>query len=180
MTVFLGLEKIDDEGLSSVNKSNTAANNDRAIEILQDLGVGYTPNFIVDPSWERKDFDRLKRWIDRTGAFNSGFSILTPLPGTDLWDEVKNDVVTEDWELFDIGHTVLPTRASDRRVLPRVCRPLETRNGRSLPDRRSRQDTLWVAAGPGKRQGHVQRPEERNASRGPGCPGQSSGLPQGP
>ncbi len=110
MTIFLGLEKIDDAGLSSVNKKNSAANNDRAIEILQDLGVGYTPNFIVDPSWEREDFDKLKRWIDRTGAYNAGFSVLTPLPGTDLWDEVADDVTTDDWELFDITHAVLPTR----------------------------------------------------------------------
>ena len=110
MTVFLGLEKIDDEGLASVNKSNTAANNDLAIKILQDLGVGYTPNFIVDPGWGREDFDNLKRWIDKTGAYNSGFSVLTPLPGTDLWDAVEDDIVTEDWELFDITHSVLPTK----------------------------------------------------------------------
>jgi radical SAM superfamily enzyme YgiQ (UPF0313 family) len=110
LSVFLGLEKIDDAGLASVNKGNTAANNERALEILADLGVGYTPNFIVDPSWERSDFDKLKRWIDRTGAYNSGFSVLTPLPGTDLWDDVKRDVNTEDWELFDITHAVLPTR----------------------------------------------------------------------
>ncbi|MFN7963418.1 MAG: radical SAM protein [Thermoanaerobaculia bacterium] len=110
MTVFLGLEKVDDEGLSSVNKRNSAANNNRAIAILQDLGVGYTPNFIVDPGWERQDFAKLRRWIDQTGAYNSGFSVLTPLPGTDLWDEVKDEVNTTDWELFDIAHAVLPTR----------------------------------------------------------------------
>ena len=110
MTVFLGLEKIDDAGLKSVNKKNTADNNNRAIKILQELGVGYTPNFIVDPSWDREDFDKLKRWIDDTGAYNSGFSVLTPLPGTDLWDEVESDVTTNDWELFDIAHTVLPTK----------------------------------------------------------------------
>ena len=110
MTVFLGLEKIDDEGLKSVNKHNVAEKNDRAIKILQDLDVGYTPNFIVDPDWEPEDFNKLKRWIDRTGAYNSGFSVLTPLPGTDLWDEVQDQVVTDDWELFDIVHTVLPTK----------------------------------------------------------------------
>ena len=110
MTIFLGLEKIDDAGLRSVNKSNTAANNDRAIRILQDLGVGYTPNFIVDPDWQREDFTKLKRWIDRTGAYNSGFSVLTPLPGTDLWDDEQRNVNTEDWELFDITHAVLPTK----------------------------------------------------------------------
>ena len=110
MTVFLGLEKVDDAGLKSVNKKNTADNNNRAIRILQDLGVGYTPNFIVDPTWEKPDFEKLKRWIDETGAYNSGFSVLTPLPGTDLWDEVEAEVNTRDWELFDIAHTVLPTK----------------------------------------------------------------------
>jgi radical SAM superfamily enzyme YgiQ (UPF0313 family) len=110
MTVFLGLEKINDAGLKSVNKKNTADNNNRAIRILQELGVGYTPNFIVDPSWERSDFDDLKRWVDETGAYNAGFSVLTPLPGTDLWDETEESIQTRDWELFDIAHTVLPTR----------------------------------------------------------------------
>jgi radical SAM superfamily enzyme YgiQ (UPF0313 family) len=110
MTVFLGLEKIDDAGLKSVNKKNTADNNNQAIRILQELGVGYTPNFIVDPTWDRADFEKLKHWIDETGAYNSGFAVLTPLPGTDLWDETESSIQTHDWELFDIAHTVLPTR----------------------------------------------------------------------
>jgi radical SAM superfamily enzyme YgiQ (UPF0313 family) len=110
MTVFLGLEKIDDAGLRSVNKKNTADHNNKAIRILQDLGIGYTPNFIIDPTWDRDDFQKLKHWVDETGAYNSGFSVLTPLPGTDLWDETVNTVTTRDWELFDIAHTVLPTK----------------------------------------------------------------------
>ena len=110
LTVFLGLEKIDDAGLASVNKGNTAANNDLAVKILQDSGVGYNCNFIVDPGWGVEDFDKLKRWIDKTGAYSSGYAVLTPLPGTDLWEETKDEVVTDDWELFDIAHTVLPTR----------------------------------------------------------------------
>ncbi|HSP34015.1 MAG TPA: hypothetical protein VLU46_06870, partial [Thermoanaerobaculia bacterium] len=44
------------------------------------------------------------------GAYNSGFSILTPLPGTDLWDAAKQNVTTDKWEMFDIVHTVLPTK----------------------------------------------------------------------
>ncbi|HET8799519.1 MAG TPA: hypothetical protein VFO89_17665, partial [Thermoanaerobaculia bacterium] len=96
--------------LKSVNKKNTADNNNRAIRILQELGVGYTPNFIIDPTWDREDFEKLKRWIDETGAYNSGFSVLTPLPGTDLWDETVDQVQTDDWELYDIAHSVLPTK----------------------------------------------------------------------
>jgi hypothetical protein len=39
-----------------------------------------------------------------------GFSVLTPLPGTDLWDETEESLQTRDWELFDIAHAVLPTK----------------------------------------------------------------------
>lgn len=112
LAIFLGLESVTDEGLKAVNKKNTADNNVRAIKILQELGVGFTPNFIVDPAWTRDDFKRLRDWIDHTGAYNSGFSVLTPLPGTDLWDSAKDQVTTHDWEMYDIVHTVLPTTLS--------------------------------------------------------------------
>lgn len=110
LAIFLGLEAVTDEGLKAVNKKNTASNNLRAIEILKDLGVGFTPNFIVDPAWDRDDFERLREWIELTGAYNSGFSILTPLPGTDLWQTAQKNVTTHDWEMYDIVHAVLPTK----------------------------------------------------------------------
>jgi radical SAM superfamily enzyme YgiQ (UPF0313 family) len=112
LAVFLGVEKVDDEGLKSVNKLNKASHNERAIEILKERDVGFTCNFIVDPSWTRADFSKLKDWIEAHGTYNSGFSILTPLPGTDLWDEARMQVTTGDWELFDIVHSVLPTTLS--------------------------------------------------------------------
>lgn len=110
LAIFLGLESVTDEGLKAVNKKNTAANNERAISILKELGVGFTPNFIVDPAWDREDFERLREWISRTGAYNSGFSVLTPLPGTELWQSARGQVNTHDWEMYDILHAVLPTR----------------------------------------------------------------------
>ena len=109
LAIFLGLESVTDEGLKAVNKKNSASNNVRALEILKDLGVGFTPNFIVDPSWGRDDFARLRDWIEDMGAYNSGFTVLTPLPGTDLWDEASRNVTTHDWEMYDIVHAVLPT-----------------------------------------------------------------------
>jgi radical SAM superfamily enzyme YgiQ (UPF0313 family) len=110
LAIFLGLEAVTDAGLDAVNKSNTMANNARALAILKELGVGYTPNFIVDPAWDHEDFARLRAWIEETGAYNSGFSVLTPLPGTDLWETAKRQVTTQNWEMFDIIHAVLPTK----------------------------------------------------------------------
>src|SRR5882724_9804398 len=72
LAIFLGLESFTDEGLAAVNKKNKACNNVKAIEILKDLGVGFTPNFIVDPAWERDDFTRLREWVEAMGAYNSG------------------------------------------------------------------------------------------------------------
>jgi radical SAM superfamily enzyme YgiQ (UPF0313 family) len=109
LAIFLGLESVTDEGLKAVNKKNSADNNVQAINLLKEMGVGFTPNFIVDPAWDRDDFKRLRDWIETMGAYNSGFSILTPLPGTDLWDTAKKNVKTSEWEMFDIVHTVLPT-----------------------------------------------------------------------
>jgi radical SAM superfamily enzyme YgiQ (UPF0313 family) len=110
LAIFLGVEAVTNEGLKSVNKKNSADNNLRAIEILKELGVGFTSNFIVDPAWEREDFARLREWISEHTTYNSGFSVLTPLPGTDLWESAKGQVTTHDWEMFDIIHAVLPTR----------------------------------------------------------------------
>ena len=112
LTVFLGVEKVDDAGLSSVNKSNSAANNVKAIQILKDLNVGFSCNFIVDPNWEREDFAKLRRWMDEMTVYNAGFTVLTPLPGTDLWTEAQKDVTTLDWEMYDLIHAVLPTKLS--------------------------------------------------------------------
>lgn len=110
LTAFLGVEKVDDAGLAAVNKSNSAENNVRAIEILKELKVGYSCNFIVDPNWDREDFARLRKWMDDMATYNAGFTVLTPLPGTDLWDEARKEVTSFDWHMYDLIHTVLPTK----------------------------------------------------------------------
>lgn len=108
--VFLGLEKATEEGLTELDKRNTLANNEKAIQVLQDLGIGFTGNLIVDPDWDRSQFAQLRDYVAARGLYNSSFSILTPLPGTLLYDQLKDRLTTEDYELFDLWHAVLPTR----------------------------------------------------------------------
>jgi len=108
--IFLGLEAVDDRGLAAVNKRTDAATNQRAIDILRDLDVGYTPNFLVDPDWGPEEFRVLREWIERNGLYNSGFTVLTPLPGTDLWETARDRVTTTNWDLYDLIHAVVPTR----------------------------------------------------------------------
>ena len=35
--------------------------------------------------------------------------MLTPLPGTDFYEEIKDRLLTNDYDFFDFIHTLLPT-----------------------------------------------------------------------
>lgn len=108
--VFVGFEKTDDEGLKSIHKNNTAENNEKALELLQDLNLVIHAAFIIDSDYAREDFQRLKEYITSHKIKNPSFSILTPLPGTELFYKLRNQIITEDYNLYDIAHAVLPTK----------------------------------------------------------------------
>ncbi|MCL5734328.1 MAG: B12-binding domain-containing radical SAM protein [Actinobacteria bacterium] len=109
-TVFLGLEKIDAEGLESVRKSNTVESNEKALEVLKKVGVNVFGTLIVDPDYDEADFRRLRDYVSRHAIANAWFTVLTPLPGTALFEQLQEALTTRNWEMFDLIHAVLPTR----------------------------------------------------------------------
>jgi len=108
--VLLGLEGATDEMLGSVNKHNTLETNIQAIRILQELDVIIWSAFIIDPMWGVEDFDRLTDFIMEWELSPTQFTILTPLPGTDLYRQRYDELLTHDYRCFDTMHSVLPTR----------------------------------------------------------------------
>ncbi len=110
ISVFVGVEKIDEDELSGLNKRSSVADNEQAITILKDLGVGFSCNFIVAPEAEKEDFARLRDYVCRWGLHGASYSVLTPLPGTDLYEEMKDQFTTSDYELFDLCHAVTETK----------------------------------------------------------------------
>ena len=65
---------------------------------------------IVDPAFDREDFRRLSEFVERNNLTHPIFTILSPFPGTDLYNMVKETLLTEGFELMDFIHTVLPTK----------------------------------------------------------------------
>jgi radical SAM superfamily enzyme YgiQ (UPF0313 family) len=108
--VLLGLEGGSDKVLKGVGKSCTIDTNNRAIKILQDNGVIIWGAFIVDPDWTEDDFKRLRDYVQEHRITHTQFTILTPLPGTQLYRERRNELLTDDYSCFDTLHAVLPTR----------------------------------------------------------------------
>jgi len=107
--VFVGLEFFRDEDLGYVGKRSSVADNDRAVRLLQSLGIDIYASFILRPEFTRDDFAALRGYCRRLDLDFASFAVLTPLPGTDLYAELQGDLLVDDFDYFDFIHTVLPT-----------------------------------------------------------------------
>ena len=107
--VFVGLEAMRDADLKLIRKGSTVENNLNAVRILKELDIDIWPMFLVRPEFDRHDFTDLRQYCLSLDLPFIGFSVLTPLPGTDLYDEVKDKLITSNYDYFDFFHTLLPT-----------------------------------------------------------------------
>ncbi len=123
-TIFLGVEKFDDAGLDSVRKRTKggANTNLEAIDILLKQGITPMTSLITDPSWDEQDFDDLECFVKSLGLPNPSFTVLTPLPGTELWETSKSKITTDDYGYFDVMHLVLPSTLEPERFYQRFAR----------------------------------------------------------
>ena len=108
--LLVGLEACDDQALKEMRKKTTAEMNKRAIEICRANGIELAAYLIVDPAFDREDFRRLSEYVEQNNLTHPVFTILSPFPGTDLYNMVKETLITEGFELIDFFHAVLPTR----------------------------------------------------------------------
>ena len=108
--VLLGLEGATDATLKSVNKKNSSRTNDEAIAILKSHGIIIWGAFLVDPAWEAEDFKRLREYVSEKEITHTQFTVLTPLPGTELYEQSRDRLLTHDYRCYDTMHSVLPTR----------------------------------------------------------------------
>lgn len=107
--VFVGLEFFRDADLEDIGKGSTLRDNEQAVRVLQALGIDIYASLIVRPSFTRADFAACTEYCRALALDFATFAMLTPLPGTDFYDEAKERLITHDYDFFDFVHTVLPT-----------------------------------------------------------------------
>jgi hopanoid C-3 methylase len=110
LMVLSGYESNDDDALAALRKANTFDKNKRAARMLRELGIISTGIFMVRPDFELADFDRLYDTINEMDIALPLVTILTPLPGTQLYRARRDELLTHDARLFDLLHCVLPTK----------------------------------------------------------------------
>lgn len=110
--VIVGLEATTDPELDSMNKQCTVDYNRKAIRILRRYGIDTYASLIPLPNYSKADWDRLLNFIFENGLYYVNISPLTPMPGTDIWEVYKDQIIisTKAHSLWDLSHTVLPTK----------------------------------------------------------------------
>ena len=107
--VFVGLEFFRDEDLEDIRKGSTLRDNEQAVGVLQDLGIDIYASLIVHPDWRRTDFAACRQYCRALDLDFATFAMLTPLPGTDFYEEARERMITHNYDYFDFVHTLLPT-----------------------------------------------------------------------
>jgi radical SAM superfamily enzyme YgiQ (UPF0313 family) len=107
--VFVGMEDFSEARLNAMNKGVTTAQQVQAAKILDDLGIMMYASFMVDPAYSRDDFRSLVSFVRRLKLKYATFTVMTPLPGTELYAERRQDILSHKPELYDMLHALLPT-----------------------------------------------------------------------
>jgi hopanoid C-3 methylase len=110
----IGFEEINDEKLNAFNKKNSHETNLAAIQILKDLGIRIVGDFIVSPDYKYEDFEALIDFVDQSGIDVPIPAVLTPLPGTPLYEKLKPKITNHDLDYYTFTNAVMPTRMEER------------------------------------------------------------------
>jgi radical SAM superfamily enzyme YgiQ (UPF0313 family) len=115
--IFFGLEAASDAGLSGLAKDATTSDTLEAARLARSLGYQVTGNFVVDPDWREEQFHELWDFVDRHGFHRAGYTLLTPLPGTALYEQerARGRLDGRPWSHYDMHHALWEPRLGSRR-----------------------------------------------------------------
>jgi radical SAM superfamily enzyme YgiQ (UPF0313 family) len=113
--IFFGLEAASDAKLAGVTKDTGVAASIEAARISRSLGYGVTGNFLVDPDWDEAQFQELWDFVRTHGFEKAGYTILTPLPGTELFQKLAPVLEGQPWFKYDMHHVLWEPRLGARR-----------------------------------------------------------------
>jgi radical SAM superfamily enzyme YgiQ (UPF0313 family) len=119
--IFFGLEAATNEGLNGLMKDATVDETARGVEAAREFDYGVTGNFVIDPAWTEADFERLWAFVERHRLFQAGFTILTPLPGTAYFDQMRGALRARRWSQFDMHHLLWEPALGAQRFFELYC-----------------------------------------------------------
>jgi radical SAM superfamily enzyme YgiQ (UPF0313 family) len=120
-SLFVGFETLNPKNLIKHSKhQNLNRDYTAAIRRLHNAGVMINGSFVFGMDDDDVTvFDRTVEWAIKQGIETATFHILTPYPGTALYERMlaQGRMVTDDWDLFDTRHAVFYPAKMTREAL---------------------------------------------------------------
>ena len=114
--ILVGLEAVSDKYLTMYNKRSDMWTNVQAVRILNELGIHIMAMFIVDLDFRKQDFENIYRFVKANHIRHAAISIFTPEMHTELYEQYRSRLITEDPACWDYLHVVArPTHMSVRK-----------------------------------------------------------------
>jgi anaerobic magnesium-protoporphyrin IX monomethyl ester cyclase len=108
-SVFIGVESFNPKTLVELNKGIDVGSTVRAVEMLKQNGLEIHASYILGGLHETAEtiHDTI-RFAKRLNTNVAQFSILTPYPGTALYEQVRDRIFRwrSPWSFFDMQHLV--------------------------------------------------------------------------
>jgi len=117
-TIYLGIESDSQDTLNSLGKRTPIADVEKAVALLKENSIEVFGSYIIGNLDE--DRGHVSRTIDlaiRLDTNIAQFSILTPYPGTLLYQQVKDRIFNKRWKFYDGLHLVFRHPRINRHVL---------------------------------------------------------------
>jgi radical SAM superfamily enzyme YgiQ (UPF0313 family) len=108
--VICGFESFREEELQRYRKGSSATLIEKAISVFHDNGIMLRGNYVVPNDYTVDDFDALSEYASAHRVVYAGYTILTPMPGTDYYDEVRSQIIDHDLDKYNFFNCVLPTK----------------------------------------------------------------------
>lgn len=113
--IFFGFEAPTERHLAELDKDFDIAAVEEGVRVARHYGYGVSGNFVVDPDWDEHDFQAMWDLVDRLKLTRAGYTIMTPLPGTPLYDTLVSRIQEPDLSKFDMHHILYEPKLGRRR-----------------------------------------------------------------
>ncbi|MDW8023036.1 MAG: radical SAM protein [Nitrososphaerota archaeon] len=116
--VLLGVENPNQEILNEYGKNLKVEDAKRAVKLLKENDILAHTMFIIGARKDTaKSIANLREFVNELDPDLAIFSVLTPFPGTQIYEEAKRNGWIEDfnWANYDMVHAIMPTETLSRR-----------------------------------------------------------------
>ena len=107
--VICGFESFRQKELDDYNKSAAASQIEEAVRIFDSNNIMVRGNYVIPPDYAKNDFLALADYAASHKVVYAGYTILTPMPGTELYKKRENDIIDHDLSRYNFFNSVMKT-----------------------------------------------------------------------